>query len=124
MVTKTTVLNMLKVFHDDVTDFMESFTADSFVARTTPVAFSIAKSAWQKNNSETSEFVYFADITANGLTAKDYAEVTFNRTSQKVVAEANVCTAGETMADKIRIYAENVPTATVGGEYIIMKGAV
>lgn len=123
MVTKGTVLNMLKVFHDDVTNFMESFTADSFVARTTPTAFSIATSAWQENSSETSEFVYYADIVVSGLTANDYAEVNFNRASQRIVAEANICTTGETMAGKIRIYAENVPTATIGGEYIIMKGA-
>lgn len=123
MVTKTTVLNMLKVFHDDVTDFMESFTADSFVARTTPTAFSITTSAWQENSSETSEFVFFADIPVSGLTAKDYAEVNFNRASQSVAAEAKICAAGETMAGKIRIYSETVPTATLSGEYIIMKGA-
>ena len=124
MVSKDTVVNMLKVFHDDMVEFVENFSADSLVSRVSPTAFTIAKTAWTKNNSETSEFVYYADITVSNLTANDYAEVNFNRTSQSIVAKANVCASGDTMAGKIRIYAENIPSASIGGEYLVTKGAV
>ena len=99
------------------------FGTDSFVPRTSPTAFTIATSAWLENTSETSEFVYYADITVNGLTANDYAEVNFNRVSQSIAATANVCAAGETMSGKIRIYAKNTPSDSISGEYIITKGA-
>ena len=98
------------------------FGTDSFVPRTSPTAFTIATSAWIENTSETSEFVYYADITVSNLTANDYAEVNFNRTSQSIAATANVCAAGETMAGKIRIYAKSTPSDSISGEYIITKG--
>ena len=100
------------------------FGTDSFVPRTSPTAFTISTSAWLENASETSEFVYYADIMVNGLTANDYAEVNFNRVSQSIAATANVCAAGETMTGKIRIYAKNTPSDLISGEYIIMKGAM
>ena len=98
------------------------FGTDSFVPRTSPTAFTIATSAWIENASETSEFIYYADITVSNLTANDYAEVNFNRTSQSIAATANVCAAGETMAGKIRIYAKSTPSDSISGEYIITKG--
>lgn len=130
--------NKLKEFHDEVVEHMKNgdgvkldelndkldALADKYVARTTPVAFSIPVSAWHKNNSETSEFVYYADINVSGLTVNDYAEVNFTRGSQSLATEANICASGETMTGKIRIYAENIPTATISGEYLVTKGAV
>ena len=97
---------------------------DKYVARATPTSFSIPISAWHKDNSETSEFVYYADITVSGLTVNDYAEVNFTRGSQSIATEANICSSGETMAGKIRIYAENIPEDTISGEYLVTKGAV
>lgn len=96
----------------------------SYVPKSAPTAFTLATSAWNENSSETSEFVYYADITVSGLTANDYAEVNFNRASQSIIAEANLCSSGETMSGKIRIYAENVPSSSISGEYIVTKGAV
>ena len=100
------------------------FGMDSFVPRTSSTAFTVATSAWHNNASETSEFVYYADIAVSGLTANDYAEVNFNRVSQSIAATANVCAAGETMTGKIRIYAKNTPSDLISGEYIITKGAM
>ena len=117
--------NKLKEFHDEVVEHMKNCGGSdntAYVPRATSTAFSIATSAWQKDNAETSEFVYYADITVNDLTDKDYAEVNFSRASQSVATEANICASGETMTGKIRIYAENIPTATISGEYIITKG--
>lgn len=89
----------------------------------TPTAFTLAVSAWMENSSETSEFVYYADIEVSGLTANDYAEVNFTRTSQSVIANADLCPSGDTMSGKIRIYAKNVPATSVSGEYVVTKGA-
>lgn len=89
----------------------------------TPTAFTLATSAWVKNSSETSEFIYYADITVSGLTANDYAEVNFTRTSQSVIANADLCPSGDTMSGRIRIYAKNVPATSVSGEYVVTKGA-
>lgn len=89
----------------------------------TPTAFILATSAWTRNSSETSEFVYYADIAVSGLTANDYAEVNFTRASQSIVATANLCPSGDTMSGKIRIYAKNVPSASINGEYVVTKGA-
>lgn len=116
--------NKIKEFHDAVVAFMGGdIDSSPYVPRTTPRGFTIATSAWHRNAAETSEFVYYADITVNGLTANDYAEVNFTRASQSVLSEANLCPTGDTMAGKIRLYAENVPSASVSGEYLITKGA-
>ena len=117
--------NKLKEFHDEVVAFMNGTSTETspYVPRTTPKPFTIAASAWQKDTAETSEFVYYVDIAVSGLTANDYAEVNFDRTSQSIATEANICSSGETMAGKIRIYAENIPTDALSGEYLITKGA-
>ena len=96
----------------------------NYIPRITAIAFNIPVSSWAKNNSETSEFVYYADITASGLTSNDYAEINFSRASQSIVSEANLCASGETLSGKIRLYAEKIPAANISGEYIITKGAV
>lgn len=117
--------NKLKEFHDEVVAFMNGTSAATspYVPRTTPKPFTIAANAWQKNTAEPSEFVYYVDIAVSGLTANDYAEVNFDRASQSIATEANICSSGETMAGKIRIYAENIPTDALSGEYLITKGA-
>ncbi len=97
---------------------------NNYVPRTKPTAFSISTSEWTKNNSETSEFIYYADITVSGLTSNDYAEINFNRASQNIIVEANICASGETLSGKIRLFAEKIPTAVISGEYVITKGAV
>lgn len=89
----------------------------------TPTAFTLAANAWMENSSETSEFVYYADIEVSGLTANDYAEINFTRTSQSVIANADLCLSGDTMSGKIRIYAKNAPSASINGEYVVIKGA-
>ena len=103
---------------------LDGLNANNYVPRMTPQTFTIATSAWTKNSAETSEFVYYADITVSGLTANDYAEVNFDRASQSAVVAANLCAAGDTLSGKIRLYAENAPESSIGGQYIITKGAV
>lgn len=105
-----------------MTQLAVSNALNSKVPCPTPTAFTIAANAWQENSSETSEFVYYADITVSGLTVNDYAEVNFNRTSQNIIATANICPSGDTMSGKIRIYAKNIPTDSISGQYIITKG--
>lgn len=114
--------NKLKAFHDEVVAFANG-TADNgvYVPRTTTTAFTIATSAWKKNTAETSEFVYYADIAVSDLAAWDYAEVNFDRASQSIATEANICSSGETMAGKIRLYAEEIPSASISGEYLVTK---
>lgn len=97
---------------------------NTYVPRTSPTAFSIPVNSWTKNSAETSEFVYFADITVSGLSANDYAAIDFDRASQSVVADANICASGETLSGKIRLYAEEIPESAISGEYFITKGVV
>ena len=97
---------------------------NNYVPRTTPTAFSISTNAWTVNNSETSEFIYYADITVSGLTSNDYAEINFNRASQSIIVKDNLCASGETLSGKIRLFAEKIPTENISGEYMITKGVV
>ena len=113
------------VFFETHADYVEGL--DDFVTEQVGVkrgAFTVYEDSWEEDFSESSEFIYYADIIVAGLTANDYAEVNFDRTSQKITAEANLCLSGETMSGKIRIYAENIPTDSISGEYVITKGAV
>ena len=83
--------------------------------------FTLAVNAWQSDQSEGSVYIYYADISAD-ITADDYAEINFTRGCLSVVADANICPSGETLAGKIRIFAEKVPTADISGQFLIMKG--
>lgn len=116
--------NNLKKFHDAVIGVIGDGNTELYVPRAVSTPFTIAKSAWTKSNSETSEFVYYADIAVSGLTVYDYAEVNFTRASQSVISEANICPSGDTMAGKIRLFAEEIPTEAISGEYLVTKGAV
>ena len=101
---------------------LDGLNANNYVPRMTPQNFTIASNAWTKNSAETSEFVYYADIAVSGLTANDYVLVDLNRASQSIVADANLCLSGETLAGKIRVFSEKIPAATIGGQYTIIKG--
>lgn len=103
---------------------LDELNASSYIPRSTPTTFSISTDAWTGDPTEISDFVYYADIDVIGLTENDYAEVIFDRKCQSTLIDANICSSGNSLANKIRIYSENVPSETVSGQYIIMKGAV
>lgn len=85
--------------------------------------FNIATTDWQNDADETSEFANVANISVSGLTADDYAEITFDRDCLAAVSDANVCASGETATGCIKIFAENVPESALSGQYVIFKGA-
>lgn len=105
--------NMLKSFHDEVLRRLGEPIS--------PTNFTITADAWTQNSGEISAFVYVANIPVIGLTSADYATVDFNRTSQAIVSEANICASGETSADAIKIFAEKIPTSAIRGQFVIFK---
>ena len=89
-------------------------------SRTAHGVFSIAVNDWQTINDP--DYGYCANISVSGLTADDYAEINFTRSSLSVVAEAELCPSGETVADAIHIYAKNIPSTSITGEIFIHRG--
>ena len=82
--------------------------------------FSIAVNDWQTINDP--DYFYCANISVSGLTSDSYAEINFNRESLDVVANAELCPSGETVADFIKLFTKKIPTSSIAGEYVIFKG--
>ena len=93
-----------------------------YVPRPTLNDFSLSAADWSLSSVELSEFVYVANISVSGLTANDYAEINFNRASQSLVADANICASAETDTDCLRLYSENIPESTIRGQFVVFKG--
>lgn len=110
--TKRYILNHLSTVVNSVLEEINSRTAHG--------VFSIAVNDWQTINDP--DYGYCANISVSGLTTDDYAEINFTRSSLSVVAEAELCPSGETVADAIHIYAKNIPSTSITGEIFIHRG--
>lgn len=88
----------------------------------TPTSFTLAANSWTNDTTETSDYTYYANISATGVTANDYAEINFSRGSLSIIEDAELCPSGETAANVIKLYAKSAPTSTISGQYVIFKG--
>lgn len=95
----------------------EQNTFANFVPRPQIVNFTIPVADWTSDNEK-----YFADINISGITANDDAEIDFDSLSQNVVSTAKIFNYGDSMTDKIRIYAEEIPTQEISGTAKLTKG--
>lgn len=86
----------------------------------TSVTFSIPKSGWVA--SVTGEYAYYYDIAAVGVTSRDCANVMIAPSSMSTAIACGICPTSETIAGKIRIRAEKIPTGAISCEYRIDKG--
>ena len=94
-------------------------TADNrYLPHPTKINFTIESSAWIPEN----EGGGYADIVILGVTANDDAEIDFDDAVDDIVIAAKISGEGDSMENKLRIYAENIPTATITGTAKITKG--
>jgi len=85
------------------------------------VSVTIPTSGW--NSDSTATYPKYYDISVSGVTAKDRAKVDLSPASLKTAITCGMCPACETLADKIRIRAVSVPTASLTANYWVEKGA-
>lgn len=83
------------------------------------VAVVIPTTGWAKDSGA---YPYYYDIPAEGVTAKDRADLALAPASIAAAAACGVCPATETLAGVIRVRAAKTPEAEMSGEYWICKG--
>ena len=77
------------------------------------VAVTIPATGWSQDSGA---YPYYYDIAADGVTAKDRADLAL------APASIQAAVASETLAGVIRVRAAKIPTAEMSGEYWVMKG--
>ena len=97
-------------------DALETSKAD----KPTAVSCTIPTSGW--GNDSTKDYPKIYDITVEGLTDKDRAEVTLSLSSLETAVNCGMCQNCETMTGKIRLRAASVPAADIAAEYWIEEG--
>lgn len=83
------------------------------------VAVVIPTTGWSQDSGV---YPYYYDIPAEGVTAKDRADLALAPASIAAAAACGVCPATETLAGVIRVRAAKTPEAEMSGEYWVMKG--
>ena len=83
------------------------------------VAVTIPATGWSQDSGA---YPYYYDIAADGVTAKDRADLALAPASIAADIACGICPATETLACVIRVRAAKVPAAEMSGEYWICKG--
>ena len=83
------------------------------------LAVVIPTTGWSQDSGV---YPYYYDIPAEGVTAKDRADLALAPASIAAAAACGMCPATETLAGVIRVRAAKIPTAEMSGEYWGMKG--
>lgn len=83
------------------------------------VAVVIPTTGWSQDSGV---YPYYYDIPAEGVTAKDRADLALAPASIAAAIACGICPATETLAGVIRVRAAKTPEAEMSGEYWIMKG--
>lgn len=84
------------------------------------VPCTIPASGWQQDG--TVDFPYYYDLTAEGVTASDKAEVALSPAGIRAAADCGLCPSSETLAGKIRLRASSVPAKSMTAVYWLEKG--
>ncbi len=84
------------------------------------LSITIPVSGWQKG--ESTDYPYTLDISVNGITAKDRAEITLAPSSLETALDCGLCPVNESMSGKIRIRSIAVPGKEMAAEIWIEKG--
>lgn len=85
------------------------------------VSFAISVGSWISNGNN-SAYNYRCDILVDGLKSTDIATVSVSPGSQSVAANCGLCPTNETLNGKIRLFAKNIPSDSISGEYYILEG--
>lgn len=96
-------------------------TASSAASASTPVAFSVAASAWTTLSTAFAGCKYKATITASSVTASDFPDVFFDSASIEAASSAGIIASAE--AGVVALYAKSKPETALTGSYFIKKGA-
>lgn len=84
------------------------------------VAITIPATGWASDSG--GDYPHYYDIAAEGVTAKDRAEISIAPGSMDAAKACGLCPASQTLAGKIRVRATTVPTAAIVAEYWIENG--
>lgn len=83
-------------------------------------AITIPATGWESDSS--GDYPHYYDITAEGVTASDRAEITIAPGSLGTAKTCGLCATNETMAGKIRVRAIQVPAEAILAEFWIEDG--
>ena len=117
MANKLTVFDQLKTSMARAKGWASNQVAQ--VAQAAAVAVTIPATGWSQDSGA---YPYYYDIAADGVTAKDRADLALAPASIQAAVACGMCPATETLAGVIRVRAAKIPTAEMSGEYWVMKG--
>lgn len=107
----------IKTFFKKCRQVSDALNMQTFLPRPVKVNFTLPVSAWTAIDDK-----YYADINIVGVTENDDAEIDFDAESLVIVLNADIEGVGESLSDKLRIYAKNIPTGQITGFATITKG--
>lgn len=81
----------------------------------------IPASGWASDSS--ASYPNYYDIAAEGVTAKDRADVAILPESVEAAVVCGLCPTTETLEGKIRLRAASVPSSSIAAQYWVGKGA-
>lgn len=96
---------------------MESVKAD----RQDSVSITIPTTGWGVDDASESYPNYY-DITVTGLTANDRVDITIAPNSMATAIACGICPTNQTLAGKIRVWAQAVPSDAISAEYWLNQG--
>ncbi len=88
--------------------------------KTSALSVTIPVNGWQKD--ESTVYPYTLDLSVNGITAKDRAEITLAPGSLETALGCGLCPVNESMPGMIRIRSTAVPGKDMAAEIWIEKG--
>lgn len=108
--------------HTDITWYPWKKVAciNDVLVKTNAVTASIPTTGW--NSDSTTTYPKYYDITVSDVTEKDRADIIIAPGSIGVAKTCVFCPTSETLAGKIRVRAQSIPTAAIAVQYWIEKG--
>ena len=103
------------------TDINGLSISDNYVRKPVITVFKIPSTGWTQDATETSEFVWYYDISIPGTTASDIPTITLERASQSVAIEAGFYGAAESLTDKVRVRCKEKPAAAIDGSCYLVN---
>lgn len=101
----------------DAMQEMEEVKAD----RLDSVSITILATGWGTDDAS-GDYPNYYDITVEGVTAKDRADIAIAPNSMDTAIDCGFCPTNETQVGKIRVWARSVPSKAIAAEYRLSQG--
>lgn len=108
-------------FGDGLVLNVDTVSVDHNIFAPLITSFALSAGDWTLDGNESTAYSYVANVAVSGLDATDYAVVDFNRGSQDLAVDAEICPSAETQAEVVKLFAQNIPSGELTGQVTVWK---